>query len=438
MPRITLYSTNSTRFWTYKQPANTQPLTLHQCLVAWTIEEREQDVKNKSDSESSSSEEEEEEEKEEEDDAQKDEKEQSGDKEKEKLAESVTTNSVDQNTTTTPKRKRENDDNGSESLAKKVKPPKPPPLPRDQTNRQEIEKYVASRHLDGVWIDKCKLDTFAPSPFLKIEELRLFNVPEDSEHILLDGSLLKHLELQGCSNFCKRACLWEWLRTECPNLKRLDWSLTPEEFGCMLACGGELDFTSNQVKELACKVLLRCEELDMAGLLSVFWDASQLNRFNDLLEKNLKHIHGWSTSIFPRKVRRMSSGPEFTVATFVFLDHAKKADQKKIELHLDFAMDQFLVKHVFDSVEFKDYELRLDEVCTSTLSNLPLIQNVSKLHWWNMNEAFFQWLCKSIEAPTNTLKKLSWGFNGVDTLTAEQKKQLKDVCQTHQIECDKL
>lgn len=383
---LTLYSSCSTDFWTYTQPKDAKPLTILQTIANWTIEQRNDDAKNHD------------------------------------------TTSSDE------------EDEGDEEIeaTKPTKRAKTTPLPHDQTNREEMVKCIKNRRLDGLWIDRFDLSTMESCELLSLKELRLYNIPSETDRICLDGKQLESLRVQGGLEFCMKSVLWVWMKLNCPNLKDFRWSLSAEEVGSMHA--GK-KWCNDDVLQFASEVLLGRETLEISGVLSFFWSLKHLSTFRELYKKT--HISTYATDVFPTEVRTAEPNADVGIAVQVqhacecFLECSKRKDvfcygQKlpDISLNLYDALDTRLLRRMLSGKDYIDRELLLDGVNANSIQAADcLLKNIRKVHWYHMSESFCVWLCKSMEEASDEERIKELSCAGDNATSKEHKERIRKIAQ---------
>jgi hypothetical protein len=149
VPKVTLYSQDSTQYFGYEETKDSGDINLRAVLINWTLEQRQKHSDSSSD----------------------DEEEQ-------------------------PKKR-----------------PKTDMLAINQSSPDEIKYFLEKYSMDGLWLNFVKLETFEHWGLFTLKYLSLGNVKEDTRKILLQPTCLEVLKLNDCALWCAHDTVWKWIKT---------------------------------------------------------------------------------------------------------------------------------------------------------------------------------------------------------------------------------
>ena len=418
---FTLYSTSSTYYWQYKQPANGKPLTVFQTLVNWALERREEQYKQPP---SSSDEEDAGEEGKEEKISEKQQNANPGafilspsasketGVEEEQQNGGLLSSEAREHDDIRPSSKKRCKELASQSRKQKKQ--------RQQTILLPRIKRVRKKSLGSFESTRSTRSGSTDSGSTTWSRQTNGNDWYPSEWNSSRNSLPRWI-----NEVCIEAELWLWIENQCPKMRKFHWTLSFTECGMLQAGKSWTRHLEDSVDAqiLATNLLLRASELNITGPLALFWHPQRLDAFSQLYAKT--HISTYTTGVFPNALRlytpdvnNVAMAVQVQAASEMFLEMARRENAfsysdklPDIVFDLWFVLDRRLLRRVLSSKAFAGRNIVLEGGAhQQTIAEVDcLLKHVRKIHWYNMNEALCTWLCDSLTktTPEERVKELS-------------------------------
>jgi len=301
---------------------------------------------------------------------------------------------------------------------------------RKQLHINPIEAKLQAHKIDGIWLRNFKnphlidfLQNSDPLPFsLRYLQLDLMETGGEGLKELtinLPNTDLVTLKLYKCAPLLDQSPFISWLESA-SKLQSLTFSIHPFEKG-FYHHGFEWKDTKN--RERMGMLLTKIKEVQLSPeIVNFFYGTSWWEK----LLPRACDLDGINTSIFPTSVLNDGAKEEDIK---IVLELLKR--QKFIDLDLEhFKVDLHLYQRIIESKtdDFKHVKIRMHSVP----KNAPLLKNVKSLHFWRLNGDMLEWLCSSIKDENWNIQSISHGYEGPNETdlaclkeAAEQSKSTK-------------